>query len=144
MDARRGRHGWAWVVGSAVVAAVGGGLLPGEEAGALAQVFPFGAEFVLDAKQLPGSKKVPSLGLNRDGTGDIELWCSRVKAQFVVAANTVTIITGEPSARQCPRERVRADDDLMAALGTVTGWRMDGEALVFTGSRTLRFLAPTN
>ena len=144
MDGGRGRRGWASVVRSAAVAVVGGGLLLGAGARALAQAFPFGAEFVLDARQLPGSRKVPSLGINRDGTGDIDLWCSKVRARFVVAANTVTIITGEPSARRCPPDRVRADDDLMAALSTVTNWRMDGEALVFTGTRTLRFLAPTN
>lgn len=137
-------HGRAAVVRGAAIATIGGAAVLGTAAAALAQAFPFGAEFVLDARQLPGSKKVPSLGINRDGSGDIDLWCGKVKARFVVAANTVTIITGEPSAGQCPPDRVRADGDLMAALTAATNWRMDGEALIFTGGRTLRFLTPTN
>jgi len=111
---------------------------------ALAEPFPFGTELILDAQQMRGSQKVPSIDINHDGTADIDLWCNKVKARFVVAANTVTIITGEMSPRQCPPERARADDELMAALNAVTSWRMDGEALVLTGGRTLRFLAPTN
>ena len=144
----RGRHRRAigcLAVGSLIIGGlVVGGLVIGAGSRALAQAFPFGAEFVLDTRDMPGSRKVPSLGINRDGTADFDLWCSSVKARFVVAARTVTIITAEPSARQCPPGGARADGDLVAALNAVTGWQMDGEALVLTGSRTLRFLAPTN
>jgi heat shock protein HslJ len=111
---------------------------------ALAQAFPYGSELVLDANPMRGSKKIPSLDIKQDGTADIDLWCNAVKARLVVAANTITIITGELPARSCPPERARADDELLAALNDVTTWRMEREALVFTGSRSLRFRVQTN
>jgi heat shock protein HslJ len=126
------------------VAAIGGGMLLGLALNALAQTFPFGSELVLDANPMRGSKKIPILEIGQDGTADIDLWCNTVKAQLVVAANTVTIITGEVSARQCPPDRARADTELLTALNEVTNWRMDHEALVFTGGRTLRFRMQTN
>jgi heat shock protein HslJ len=119
-------------------------MLPGVTANALAQAFPFGTELVLDANPMRGSKKIPVLDIGQDGSADIGLWCNTVKARLVVAANTITIITGEMSARQCPPERAHADDELLAALNDVTSWRMEHEALVFTGGRTLRFRVQTN
>ena len=106
--------------------------------------FPFGHEFLLDVSPMRGSKKVPMLDIGDAGTAEIELWCNSVKAQLVVAGATITIITGEPSARQCAADRARADDDLLAALNGVTNWRMERSALVLTGSRTLRFRTPSN
>jgi heat shock protein HslJ len=111
---------------------------------AQADGFPFGRELLLDAAPMRGSKKVPLLDIGESGTAEIELWCNSVKAQLVVAGDTITIITGEPSARQCPPDRARADEALLAALTDVTGWRMERSALVLTGSRTLRFRLPTN
>ncbi len=112
--------------------------------GAFAQSFPFGRELVLDVNPMRGSKKVPVLDIGDRGSAEIELWCNSVKAQLVVAANTITIITGEMSSRQCAPEVVRADEDLLAALNQVTGWRMENSALVLSGSRTLRFRVQTN
>jgi heat shock protein HslJ len=109
-----------------------------------AEGFPFGRELLLDAAPLRGSKKVPILDIGDAGSAEIELWCNSVKAQLVVAGDTITIITGEASARQCAPDRARADEDLLAALNDVTGWRMERSALVLTGSRTLRFRVPTN
>jgi heat shock protein HslJ len=141
MEVRRGRLWWGRCV---AVAAIGGGMLLGLTANALAQAFPFGAELVLDANPMRGSKKIPTLDIGQDGTADFGLWCNSVKARLVVAANTVTIITGDMPARQCPPDRARADDELVAALNEVTNWRMEREALVFTGGRTLRFRVQTN
>lgn len=111
---------------------------------ALAQSFPYGSELVLDVDPMRGSKKIPVLDIGERGTAEIELWCNSVKAQLVVAGNTITIITGEMSARQCPPDRARADDELLAALNQTTNWRMDNSALVFTGGKTLRFRVQTN
>ncbi len=119
-------------------------MLPGLTASALAQPFPFGTELVLDASPMRGSKKIPVLDIGQDGSADIDLWCNTVKARLVVAANTITIITGEMSTRQCPPDRTRADEELLAALNDVTSWRMEGQALVFTGGRPLRFRMQTN
>src|SRR5262245_9136487 len=93
-------------------AAVGGGRLVGFTPDALAQAFPYGSELVLDANPMRGSKKIPVLDIGQDGTAEINLWCNNVKAKLVVAANTITIITGETSSRQCPPDRARADEEL--------------------------------
>jgi heat shock protein HslJ len=131
-------------VGSVAVAALGGAMVLVLTAVAFAQSFPFGSELRLDASPMRGSKKIPVLDIGDNGAAEIELWCNSVKAQLVVAANTVTIITGEMSARQCPPDRARADDELVAALNQATNWRMENSALVFTGGKTLRFLVQTN
>ncbi len=109
-----------------------------------ADEFPFGHELVLDASPMRGSKKVPMLDIGEAGAAEIELWCNSVKAQLIVAGNTITIITGESSARQCAPDRARADEDLLAALNGITNWRMERSALVLTGGRTLRFHAASN
>ncbi len=115
---------------------------------AFAQSFPFGSELVLDASPMRGSKRVPVLDIDERGNADIDLWCNSVKAQLVVAANTITIITTPlttPSApRACSPEQARADDDLLAALSQATNWRFENYALVLTGGRTLRFRVQTN
>jgi heat shock protein HslJ len=112
---------------------------------AQAEEFPFGRELLLDVAPLRGSKKVPILDIADAGSAEIELWCNAVKAQLIVAGDTVTIITGEASTRQCAPDRARADEDLLAALNEITNWRMERSALVLTGgSRTLRFRTQTN
>jgi heat shock protein HslJ len=112
--------------------------------GAFAQSFPFGHELRLDANPMRGSKRVPVLDIGERGVAEIELWCNSVKAQLVIAANTITIITGEMSARQCPPEAARADEELIEALNQTTNWRMENLALVLTGGKTLRFRVQTN
>jgi heat shock protein HslJ len=112
---------------------------------AQAEAFPFGRELLLDVAPLRGSKKVPILDIGDGGSAEIELWCNAVKAQLIVAGDTVTIITGEASTRICTPDRARADEELLAALNEITNWRMEPSALVLTGgSRTLRFRTQTN
>jgi heat shock protein HslJ len=147
MNAERLRSRFVRSLAAMLGVAVPGLAALGATGSASAQVeaFPFGHELLLDAAPLRGSKKVPILDIGDAGAAEIELWCNSVKAQLVVAADTITIITGEASARQCPPERARADEDLLAALNDVTNWRMEGLALVLTGgSRTLRFRMPSN
>jgi heat shock protein HslJ len=130
------------VVGS-LVAALGLAALAGP-ATVHADEFPFGREFLLDATPMRGSKKVPILDIGDAGSAEIELWCNSVKAQLVVAGDTITVITGEASERQCAPDRARADEDLIVALNEVTTWRMERSTLVLTGPRTLRFRLQTN
>jgi heat shock protein HslJ len=106
--------------------------------------FPFGRELLLDAPPMKGSKRVPSLDIAENGLADIELWCSSVKGQLVVAGDTITILTGAKTERSCTPERMRGDDDVLAALTEVTNWRREGEFLVLTGARTMRFRLQTN
>ena len=133
-----------WRGRSKAIAAIGAAIFLFTAPRAFAEPFPFGSELVLDVNPMRGSKKIPVLDIGQNGLAEIDLWCNNVKAQLVVAANTITIITGEMSSRQCPPERARADDDLLMALNQATNWRMEDSALVLTGGKTLRFLRQTN
>ena len=106
--------------------------------------FPFDGELLLDVNPMPGSKRVPSMDIAADGAIVIELWCNRVEGQLVVAADTLTVLTGQATERQCTPGRANADADLLAALTDVTNWRRQGDMVLLIGKRTLRFRVPTN
>jgi len=106
--------------------------------------FPFESELLLDARPLPGSKRIPNMDVAANGTMALEMWCNRVEGQVVVAGNTITVITGQPTERPCSPERARGDAELLDALNSVTNWRRQGDSVVLVGPKTLRFRAPTN
>ena len=106
--------------------------------------FPYNSELMMDAKPMRGSKRVPMLVIGAKGEAKIEGWCNNVEAQMVVAADTLTILTGASTEQQCPAERMRADQDLMAVLMEITHWRRDGDVLTLRGTKTLRFRTMTN
>src|SRR5271169_204767 len=101
-DVMRGRH--ARLLAGTLLAALGLAMLAAPMP-VHAQGFPFGHELLLDASPMRGSKKVPMLDIGDAGTAEIKLWCNSVKAQFVVAGDTITIITGEMAGRQCAPDR---------------------------------------
>ena len=109
-----------------------------------AQEFPFESELLLDARPLPGSKRIPNIEVAANGTIALEMWCNRVDGQVVVAGDTITVITGQPTERACSPERARGDTELLEALNGVTNWRRQGDAVVLVGPKTLRFKVPTN
>ena len=123
-----------------------GGAVPALQAPVVAaqSEFPFGSELILDVKPMKGSKRVPMLDIDQRGLAEIDLWCNSVKGQMVVAGDTITILTGEKTARTCPPERVQADDEVLGALNEVTNWRREGDVLVLIGTRTMRFRLQTN
>jgi heat shock protein HslJ len=106
--------------------------------------FPFEHELLLDAHPMKGSKRIPNLSVESDGTATIDLWCNSMQAQINVTGEAISISAGEKSNQSCAPERQQADDDLAAALVAVTGWRWDGESLLLIGSKTLRFRQQTN
>ncbi|WP_454616867.1 META domain-containing protein [Bradyrhizobium cenepequi] len=107
--------------------------------------FPFGFEMTLDAARMPGSKRIPSLDIGDNGEVVLELWCKGGKGQFSVAGNTIIFVPGAMETRNCPPERVQADDELLAALADVATWRRQGDSITLTGStKTLRFRLNTN
>jgi hypothetical protein len=106
--------------------------------------FPFGGELLLDANPMHGSKRVPNMDIAANGSIVLEMWCNRIEGQLVVAADTVTVMTGQATERQCPPARARADTDLLNALMEVTTWRRQGDKVLLIGPRTLRFRVPTN
>jgi len=106
--------------------------------------FPFDGELRLDADPMPGSKRVPSMDIAANGAIVLEMWCNRVEGQVIVAADTITVLTGQPTDRPCSPAQAAADTDLLAALAEVTNWHRQDDTVLLTGGRTLRFRVPTN
>jgi heat shock protein HslJ len=106
--------------------------------------FPFGSELLLDGKPLRGTKRLPSLSIEPDGTAAIDLWCGSVRAQATIGNGTITIAPGARDNAQCDPERVAGDDDLLDMLVHMTNWRRRGDTVEFSGPATLRFRAMTN
>lgn len=108
--------------------------------------FPFDSELLLDARPMKGSKQMPSVDIGPKGQASIKLWCNTVAGQFVVADNTVTILTGQKTARTCPPDRMQGDEEMLQALEQVTSWRRSGSIVTFEGegAKPMRFRIPTN
>ncbi len=118
--------------------------LPVVREGAAAEAFPFGTELVLDAAPLRGSKRIPMIEIEEDGSAAVDLWCASLRAQASVGDGSMTITPGEPPAASCDPDRQARDADLLAALSQVTAWRRHGEVVELIGSTTLRFRPMTN
>lgn len=139
--ATRRWSGAGLVVLAAVLGLVGIEVADGRAQGA----FPYGQELRMDVDPMKGSKKIPILDIADNGLADIELWCNAVKARLLVAADTITVLTGPRTERQCPPERVRGDEEMLSALSQATHWRIVDDALVLTGGPTaLRFRMQRN
>jgi heat shock protein HslJ len=131
---------WRWIV--ALLACFFGAMTAADAA---ERGFPSNTELMMDAKPMRGSKRVPMLVIGAQGEATIEGWCNNVKAQLVVAGDTVTILTGASTEQQCPADRMRADEELMAAIMEITHWRREGDLLTLRGGKTpLRFRTLTN
>jgi heat shock protein HslJ len=133
----KNRRGWFLALSLVVMGAISPGI-------AAESSFPFDKELILEARPMKGSKRVPILTIGSQGEAEIDLWCNSVKAQLVIAGNTITILTGSKTDRQCEPARMKGDDDLLAALLEVTEWRRDGEVLILSGGKTLRFRMASN
>jgi len=101
--------------------------------------FPYDGVLQLEAKPMKGSKRVPILQIESNGAAAFDLWCNKVAAQLVVVDDTITILLGARTEKQCEPDRMQADADLIAALQQVANWRRDGDLLVLQGERSLRF-----
>jgi heat shock protein HslJ len=124
---------------------VAGGVLAGVSPGRAADHgFPYDSTLLLETKPMKGSKRVPILQIESKSAASIDLWCNTVPAQLVVADNTITIIMGSPTEKQCDPDRMQADQDLLAALQQVVGWRRQDDLLVLQGERSLRFHLSSN
>jgi heat shock protein HslJ len=129
---------WRWIVAVLIV------LGTAKTSPAQQNEFPFDRELILDVRPMPGSRRIPNMDIAANGKIALEMWCDRVEGQVVVAGDTITVITGQPSGRPCPPDRARGDADLLDALNAVTNWRRQGDTVVLVGPRTLRFRVPTN
>jgi heat shock protein HslJ len=126
-----------WFVGTLVAV----GTCPAAAADA---AFPFGSELVFDGKPMRGTKRLPMIEIEQNGTASIDLWCGSLTAQAAVGNGTITITPGTRDNGQCTPDRVASDDDLLDMLAHVTGWRRRGDAVEFSGAATLRYHLMTN
>jgi heat shock protein HslJ len=106
--------------------------------------FPFDSELMLDARPMKGSKRVPVIGIGRNGEATIDLWCNSIEGQIVVIDSTISVMTGAKTDRQCDSARMRGDEEFLAALQQATSWSRAGDVVTLRGARTLRFRQPTN
>ena len=106
--------------------------------------FPLDSELILDVAPMRDSKRVPNMDVAANGAIALEMWCNRIEGQIVVAADTITVLTGPATSRQCSLEQLSGDEELLAALTQITHWRREGSMLLLVGPRTLRFRIPTN
>lgn len=114
-----------------------------------AEPFPFDQDLLLDAAPMRPGKRMPLLTVEPNGNARIDLWCRTVPARMEISEAAMKIEAGplpegQPemmSAGQCTPERMQADEELLAALSQVTGWRWVSEGLVLDGPKPLRFRA---
>ncbi len=141
---RETRHRWPFICvrpGLVLVAFV----LAGLTASAAADTnFPFDHELRLDVSPKRGSKRVPVLQVSANGDAEIDLWCTSGKGQVVFADKTIAIIPVAMRDNQCSPEQLAIDESLLAELTEMTSWRREGEVIVLSGSKTLRFRMSTN
>jgi heat shock protein HslJ len=110
--------------------------------------FPFGSALMLDTVPMPGSKRIPMVEIDDDGTAAIDLWCASLRGQATVGDDSIAIVpgpiqTGMPAA-QCEPQRQASDAALLATLAEVTKWRRAGDIVELSGQTTLRFRLMTN
>jgi len=101
--------------------------------------FPFERELLLEAKPLPGSKRVPMLEITRDGRAIIDLWCRSGEARVKIEDDMIEFMLGAMREEGCTPERTQRDEALGAALGKVMNWSMEGDVLVLSGPTELRY-----
>lgn len=122
---------------------------------AAGEPFPFGSELMLEASPIHGSKRIPMLEIEDDGSASIDLWCTSLRGQATVTDGSITIVPGAPTslvpgqpadaqAVQCDPDRQASDTALLSELGQVTKWRRSGDIIELSGPATLRYRLMTN
>ena len=90
---------------------------------------------------------MPLLTVEPNGNARIDLWCRTVPGRIEMSDTAMKIEAGplpegQPeimSAGQCTPERMQADEELLAVLSQVNGWRRDGDDIALEGPKTLKF-----
>jgi heat shock protein HslJ len=106
---------------------------------ASAAEFPFERELLLEAKPLPGSKRVPMLEITRDGRAVIDLWCRSGEGRVKLEDDMIELTLGAMRQEGCTPERMERDEALAAALEKVMNWSMEDDVLVLIGPTELRY-----
>ncbi len=108
--------------------------------------FPFGSELMLDTAPIHGSKRIPMIEIEEDGSASIDLWCVSLRAQATVGDGSIAIVPAPSAAPppSCEPDRQARDVDLLTALAQATTWRRSGEIVELSGPTPLRFRQMTN
>ena len=101
--------------------------------------FPFERELLLEAKPLPGSKRVPMLEITRDGRAVIDLWCRNGEGRVKLEDDMIEFTLGAMREEGCTPERTQRDEAMVAALEKVANWRIEDDVLVLIGPTELRY-----
>jgi heat shock protein HslJ len=101
--------------------------------------FPFERELLLEAKPLPGSKRVPMLEIMRDGRAVIDLWCRSGDGRVKLKDDMIELTLGAMREEGCTPERSQRDEAMVAALEKLTSWRLEDDVLVLIGPTELRY-----
>jgi META domain len=111
---------------------------------ASAQDFPFDQEMLLEAKPLPGSRRVPMMEIHANGRGTVDLWCHSAAAEIAVTGSEIkfTFVSAKPE--NCTPERIELDQAMAKALVEVTSWRRTNDIVEFIGPTTFRFRISTH
>ena len=117
-----------------------------------AEPFPFDRELMLDAAPMRPGKRMPILTVEANGNARIDLWCKTISARVEISDTAMKIeaaplpeeLPAMQSAGQCTPERIKADEEMLASLVQVTGWRPEDDAIVLTGPVTIKFRPATN
>ncbi len=108
------------------------------------KAFPFDAELRLEAKPLPGTKRLPWLQFSGNGSVDIDLWCASGRGQAVIVDQTITIVPIALRDNNCSQDRLLMDKDFLTSLTQVNAWRWEGGLLVLEGPQVLRWRPASN
>src|SRR5256885_17249940 len=84
---------------------------------ASAAEFPFERELLLEAKPLPGSKRVPMLEITRDGRAVIDLWCRSGEGRVEHEDDNIEVTLGPRREEGGTPERTHTEEGAEAAFG---------------------------
>jgi hypothetical protein len=111
---------------------------------ASAQDFPYDQEMLLEAKPLPGSRRVPMMEVHPDGNATVDLWCHSAVAEIAVTGDGIKFNFVSAKPENCTPERIELDQAMAKALLEVTNWRRDKDIVEFIGPTTFRFRLSTH
>ncbi len=109
-----------------------------------AQSFPYDQEMLLEAKPLPGSRRVPMMEIQSNGRASVDLWCHSAVAEIAVSGNELKINFVSAKPENCTPDRIELDQQMAKALLEVTGWRRKNDIVEFVGPTTFRFRISTH
>jgi len=119
-------------------------LIVGAASNAHAQQFPFDQEMLLEAKPLPGSRRVPILEVHANGRATLDMWCHSATAEVAVSGNELKFTFTAAKPENCTPERIERDQAMAKALLEVTHWRRQNDIVTLVGPTPFRFRLSTH